>query len=644
MGQSNAQNVNQVSKGEARTPTKSLNFWALVRKGLGGTIGGPIFVIMGTVILAARAGSLISLAISGILMLSFVMNFSEIALSLPISGGSYSFSKEAIGGLRGFLIGWLIWVGNLLFAALSGLGFSLSITTFLPNRNLPQIWINIIGIIIIGVIYLLNLRKPQLLSKIMIILTFILLGGFLIYIIVGLILGPQINSEFSTQIFQEGLDFSSILTMTAFTFVIYCVYEWNSTFESLTSEFDRIKKPRKNIPRAFIGALLIGICIYWLTTLVTLLNIGSPESTVWRKIVGSEAPLADTFFLILNNHPFGIYFMGFIGMVATITSINAGLQMATHVLHAMARDKFVPTIFQKKKNNVQWVALTGSSVIIFIIASFADISLITEISNFIFLVSMFVLSLSVILLRKSRPNLIRPWKVPLYPLTPILSMVSSLILIGTMIFSTISPSSLWGVMVGLLIVIIGLFFYFFKIARRDRLFLMLAGIKVGISFLLIAVLAGLRLSFEHNGKKFPLINILLIIFSIYGICSLIFDIIPVRKLIALIAGRNHEVVVVSGMFQLSDKQDSIAKKTNRILGSVLLTIGLLCVILSPLVISNFFIITSPYSEPMVENSKYLSQLVFIVVLLQGFIFILQSILKFFQEYEILQVHESKPVQ
>jgi APA family basic amino acid/polyamine antiporter len=637
MGQSNAQNVNQDSKGEARAPQKSLNFWALVSKGLGGTIGGPIFVILGTVILTAQAGSLISLAISGILMLSFVMNFSEIALSLPISGGSYSFSKEAIGGLRGFLIGWLIWVGNLLFAALSGLGFSLSITTFLPNRNMPQLAINIIGIFIIGIIYLLNLRKPRLLSKIMIILTFILVGGFVIYIIVGLILGSQLNSEFSPQIFQEELDFSSILTMTAFTFVIYCVYEWNSTFESLTGEFDRIKQPRKNIPRAFIGALLIGIVIYWLTTLVTLFNIGSPGSADWEKIVGSKAPLADTFALIIN-HPFGIYFMGFIGMVATLTSINAGLQMGTHVLHAMARDKFVPKVFQKEKNNIQWVALTGSSVITFIIASFAEISLITEISNFIFLVSMFVLSLSVILLRKSRPNLIRPWKVPLYPLTPIFSMVSSLILIGTMIFSNISSSSFWGVMVGVLIVIIGLFFYFFKIARRDRIFLMLAGIKGGINFLLIVVLVGLRLSFEHNGKNYPIINILLIVISIYGICSLIFDILPMRKIIAMVAGRNNEVVVVSGIFQLSDKQDSFAQKINRTLGTVLLTIGLVCVILSPFVLSDFFIITSPYSELVVENSKFLSRLVFIVVLMQGFIFFIQSLLKFFQEYEILQVH------
>ena len=46
--------------------------------GLGGTIGGPIFVILGTVILTARAGSLVSLALSGLLMLSFVLIYSEL--------------------------------------------------------------------------------------------------------------------------------------------------------------------------------------------------------------------------------------------------------------------------------------------------------------------------------------------------------------------------------------------------------------------------------------------------------------------------------------------------------------------------------------------------------------------------------------
>ena len=49
--------------------------------------------------------------------------------------------------------------------------------------------------------------------------------------------------------------------MTAYTFVIFCIYEGNATFESLTQKFDTIKRPRKNIPRGFILSILLAILI-----------------------------------------------------------------------------------------------------------------------------------------------------------------------------------------------------------------------------------------------------------------------------------------------------------------------------------------------------------------------------------------------
>ena len=185
MGNENSQsNMETVEESK-----QSFGLRQLLSQGLGGTIGGPIFVIIGTVISVARGGMLISLILNGLLMLCFVLIYSELALSLPIEGGSYSFSKEAIGGSQGYLIGWLLWFGNLLFVALSGLGFALSLEVFLPNREIGTYVVHIIGAIVVLLFIILNLIKPIPLKTAMKIATWIIVGGFLIYIVVGLLTG-----------------------------------------------------------------------------------------------------------------------------------------------------------------------------------------------------------------------------------------------------------------------------------------------------------------------------------------------------------------------------------------------------------------------------------------------------------------------
>lgn len=617
-------------------PKKSFGLRQLLSQGLGGTIGGPIFAILGTVIMTAKGGMLISLILNGLLMLGFVLIYSELALSLPIEGGSYSFSKEAIGGGQGYLIGWLIWIGNLLFAALSGLGFALSLQVFLPNRvfhaveSSNNILISIVGAIIIAVFLILNLKKPIPLNKAMKIATWIILGGFLIYIVIGLIVGSQVNSDFSGEILTESFSFSSVLSMTGYTFVIYCVYEWNSTFESLTNAFDQIKKPRKNIPRTFIFSILIAILIYWMVGLVTLLNLGNSESLSWDTVIhtGSEVPLADVFGIVLNNK-FGVYFMGFIGMVATITSINAGIQMSTHILHSMSRDGFIHSIVKKEKNGVQWVAMSISGVLMFVFTLSMDISLITEASNFIFLFSMIFLSLAVFLLRKSRPNLIRPWKVPFYPYVPILSIITSLILIFSMFFSL---KSFLGIVFGIVTIVVGGIYYLFQIARRDRLLLMLYGSKAGISLLFVLVLKVLNIEIRLGTDTGFEISNVLIVFAIIAFLSLIFDVIPIRRWILKIMKQKGGTVVVPGITHHSERGELLSRKLKYGLLGIVLSLGLIFLLFSLFVGFDLFFVGSSYF--LGESSNLLQNIVVGLMIIVGTIYIIYSLALLLQEIEI----------
>ncbi len=630
--------ASEVKKKSISKPIKMVfGLREMMGQGLGGTIGGPIFVILGYALSVARSGLLVSFFINGLLMLGFVLVFSELALSLPVAGGGYSFSKEAIGGAQGFLIGWLIWIGNLLFIAISGLGFSYSLIVFLPDRWIGPISAKIIGFSIVLVFFLMHLFYPKVVNSLLKVMTYSIVFGFVVYILGGLIFGPIYNPDFSTAVFREPFSFSSVLSMTAFSFVIYCVYEWNSAFESMTAAFDNIKRPRKTIPRAFIFSILIAIVIYWLVAFVTLINIGSFESSAAATITNSNAPLADAFGLILNGS-IGIYFMGLIGMIATMTSINSGLQMSSHMLNSMARDGYMPKVVKKTRKNVQWIPLTFSTGIALGITMLINVNVITEISNFIFLVSMIFLSLSLIILRKTRPNLIRPWKAPFFPVLPIILIVVSAGLITTMFGSTLG---IFGISFGVIIVLIGGIYYLFQISRRDRIFLILHGSKLGANLLTFAILLLSQMEFvgriPSDGGSPPLYpNFRSLFYIILGLgtFSVLYDIVSVRRWLLFLTKRNRDVVVVSGIMQLGVKMERNAQWMVKIIIIGHFLFSLCFIILAGLLQFN---VLNPISPLFPADAVFLRTVLLTVCLLLGSIFLISGVVRLMAEQEYLRM-------
>lgn len=86
-------------------PTRTVGLLTGILYGIGCGIGGSIFILLGSAIRDAGAGVLISLILGGILIFITALNYSELSTSLPVSGGAYNFSKEALGGFLAFIIG-----------------------------------------------------------------------------------------------------------------------------------------------------------------------------------------------------------------------------------------------------------------------------------------------------------------------------------------------------------------------------------------------------------------------------------------------------------------------------------------------------------------------------------------------------------
>ncbi len=608
---------------------KKIGLLKMLPQALGGTIGGPIFAILGILIFKASSGVLISLILSGLLMILFIMIYSELALSLPIAGGGYSFSKEAIGGLSGFLIGWGMWIGNLLFTALSGIGFALSLNVFLPVQFSNSAIISIIGFAVLLFFFIFALYWPNYLNKVMKILTYALIFGFIAFIILGGFLGNSLNEDFGFEILQEKMEFGPVLSAAAYSFVIFCVYEWNSTFESLTTKFDEIKQPRKTIPRVYLISIIIAFVIYWLVSFVAIINLGSTSSDSWNSIILGEsgAPLADIFGLVFGQ--FGVYFIGLIGMIATTTSINSGFQMSSHLLHSMSRDGFLDKIFLKKnKKQVQWVAMSFSFILIIIITFIADINLISEIGNFIFLLSMVILSLSLIILRNTRSNLIRPWKVPFFPFLPIIAIITSIILIFSMFSTTMG---FLGIIVGIILILLGIIYYLFRIARRTHLVLLINGSKFGVCLILIILCSMLSIDVSFNGSNLLFFNSSIYMISCIGIVSLVFDLLIIRRILPKLL-KDEKTIVIGGITHHSEKEEIIARRFNFVWAGILIFMGIILLIYSALTLNEIIILSSRLILQL--DSEFLKLLFFIVFITSGIILILNGLIMIFQEIEV----------
>ena len=182
---------------------------------------------------------------------------------------------------------------------------------------------------------------------------------------------------------------------------------------------DEVKDPQKTMPRAIIAALLIVTSVYLLVAFAAL------GAQPWEKFEGQEAGLAIILDEITKNQWASTIIAA--GAVISIFSVTlVTMYGQTRILFAMGRDGLLPSMFAKVNprsmtpvNNTIIVAIVVS-----LLAGFIPLDKLADMVSIGTLTAFIVVSLGVIILRRREPDLPRGFKVPLYPLTPILSIVA----------------------------------------------------------------------------------------------------------------------------------------------------------------------------------------------------------------------------
>lgn len=570
---------------EKLPPKRSVGLVTGTLYGIGCGIGGSIFILLGTAIDTARSGVLISLILGGILIFITALNYSELSTSLPISGGAYNFSKEALGGFLAFIIGFFLWIANIATFSFSAQAFAIVIQEFF---NLP---FNTPGILLIAILPILFIaivvfRSQKLALRTLVLLTVIQIIIFLIFILTGLFIAPTYNlSSYNPSFLKSELNFFNIIFVFASTFIFFTSITSNLAF--LNADF---KNPSKTIPKVNIFAIIITLILYLLTTYTVLINLGNRESELGESSILLALILAD-----ILKFP-GYLLMGLAALISTLIAMNAALGSGIAIFHALARDHYVSQKFLKvnKKTNVPTfililnIFITLSFTILAVM--FANIGFTANITIFIYFIGLAFINYAAVSLRRKRKELDRPFKAPFFPYLPIIVMTFCIILALFLDFNAI--------ILGLIIFFIGITYYLLTIADRHSIVLTLAGLKflviliLGILIWIINNLSELNSPINRFDLAFQFILMRILIFiCIFTIATIILDIFPLREIVYYFVRKinKKEVAIDIGIGQIIDLKKSKVKliyNINLIIGIIQILSSLFIFTLASLFITD----------------------------------------------------------
>jgi APA family basic amino acid/polyamine antiporter len=416
-----------VAHGASDHLKRSIGTFQLTLFGVGATVGTGIFFVLSAAVPEAGPAVIVSFIIAGIAAGLSAICYAEMASSVPVSGSTYSYAYTTLGefaamgvaacllleygvSISAVAVGWSGYLNELL-SNLFGVEIPQSLTSA-PWDATPGI-INLPAVILIVLCTLLLLRGASESALVNSIMVIIKLGVLLMFIVIAF---TAYNSDHFAGFWDSG--FAGITAAASTIFFSYI------GLDAVSTAGDEVKDPQHTMPRAIMGALITVTSVY---VLVAIAALGSQPTAEFSSEEQADAGLA----VILENITGGTWASMILSAGAVISIFSVSLVVMygqTRILFAMGRDGLLPSMFAKVNprtmtpvNNTIIVA-----VVVAILAGFVPLDYLLDMVSIGTLVAFIVVSVGVIILRVREPDLPRAFKVPLYPITPILSVLACL--------------------------------------------------------------------------------------------------------------------------------------------------------------------------------------------------------------------------
>ncbi|MFI3938475.1 amino acid permease [Vagococcus fluvialis] len=388
---------------------------------MGTVIGAGVFFKVASVTKAAGSPSMTMLAwaLGGFLTICAGLTSAELATAIPKTGGAVKYIEYTYGKFGGFLLGWaqmiIYFPANI--AALSII-FSTQLIYLLGLKTTYLIPIAIIAGISVTFINLLGSKTASQFQSISLVLKLIPIS---LIIIVGLFTknGETVNL-FSNQV--ESNQFISQLSMALFA-TLFAFDGWLGV-GAIAGE---MKNPEKDLPKAIVSGLLFITLVYLLINFVFL------KTLPFNAIQGNLTAASNSATVLFGHFGGKLVTIGI--LLSVYGALNGYTMSGIRVPYALAQeDLIIGSKYLKKlstKTKVPYVAAIFQLLIAIFMMLLGSFDLLTDMLIFVIWLFSVLIFVAVFILRKREPNLKRPYKVPLYPVIPIIAVLGGIFILGT---------------------------------------------------------------------------------------------------------------------------------------------------------------------------------------------------------------------
>jgi basic amino acid/polyamine antiporter, APA family len=439
---------------------RDLGKWGAIAMVVGTVIGSGIFAVPKAMTLEVGSPGVVFAVwiFGGILTLFGALTYAELAAAIPEAGGEYAYLRTAYGPFFGFLYGWTqTWVAKsgsvatlatLFFYYLANFSPSLEGTLYIiplpigPGGGPLEIrWGQLCAMAVILILGFVNYFGVRVGGGLQIAVTILKVSLILGVVVIGMTASVGSVANYSSSIPATGGWAGFFAALVA---ALWAYDGWNNV-SMIASE---VRNPQRNLPLSLIWGVLAVIAIYLLTNLAYFYVLPAAD------VAQSNRVAADMMRRILGSG--GAAAVSVAAMISIFAALNGSILSGSRVPYALARDglffrscAYVEPTYRTPSKSI--LLLTVWSSVLVITGRYEELYTLVIFPSWILYA---MATASVIVLRKTRPDLTRPYKTIGYPVVPVLFVLVAIALI----LSTLVKSPRESIL-GLGIIAAGLPFY-----------------------------------------------------------------------------------------------------------------------------------------------------------------------------------------
>jgi APA family basic amino acid/polyamine antiporter len=404
---------------------KNLTAWDLAALGIGSVVGTGIFVATGQGAHLAGPGVLLSFIVAAITCGFCALTYSELACMFPIAGSTYSYTYAAFGEVIAWTIGWDLMLEYMVAASAVASGWS---TTFIgliqsAGLHLPKVLLtapittNAAGKIVMsgGIVDLPAVLITLLITLILYIgvhesakINNIIVGIKIAVILLFLFLGVQhVNLANLSPMMPFG--WKGVMAGAAIIFFAYI------GFDAVSTAAEETKNPKRDVP---LGLM---ICLGTVIVLYVAVAFVLTGVVPYKEIdIGNALPAA----LARIGIRWGGALVATGAIIGMISTLLVTLYGQVRIFMVMARDGLLPKPFAKVHpvHQTPHICTWITGVMTAAIAGLFPLSMIIDLCNIGTLFAFVLVSIGVVILRKTQPDVERRFKTPGVPFTPMITV------------------------------------------------------------------------------------------------------------------------------------------------------------------------------------------------------------------------------